>query len=278
VTALIGPLGRNNFLAPCAAPLAVVVGFKDGRSARVEAVAVNPFCHNSRSGWVSRVEVEVSTTDPFAGFRSVGVFDVPAVGDVHVFPLPRPESARHVRFTFLDVHRLPNQNASCAAAQLQVLGRLLTPAEAPAAVEPVNVAARANGGAVVSACGELADWCAAGCLVDGSPGRSWVSKSDGPQTVVVRLGRPALVRAIAINPYSTQPIDDWAREAEVSLSDVDAESGFRPVGTLRLPALGRDAALVLPEPVAARFVRVVFTRNGGGGHVTANEIKVYAAD
>ena len=49
------------------------------------------------------------------------------------------------------------------------------------------------------------------------------------------------------------------------------------LGLLRLEPVNRDQALTLPEPVAARFVKVLFHGNEGAFRVCAHHVKIFAA-
>src|SRR4029077_5372125 len=69
--------GQGEFAAPTKEPIAVVIGFPQGRLARIRAVGVHPFATEDKTTWVRRVEVETSDTHPFTGFRTAGTFDVP---------------------------------------------------------------------------------------------------------------------------------------------------------------------------------------------------------
>ncbi|MBI1918655.1 MAG: protein kinase [Planctomycetes bacterium] len=269
---LVAPAGQGEFAAPCAAPLAVVVGFPPGRLARINALGINPTTTEGRDRWVREVEFEVSDTYPFTGFRKVGTFEVPPVPNDAILRLSQPVTARYVRFTFLR-----NGGGSYMELNKVLVMGTLVPDGGTSPPALVNVALAANGGKVTNFTSEYNDSWKAAHLIDGNPGGSWSNKSDDARPgVTIELGRPAVVRHVVINPYSVEHVDNAAREADVLLSETGKEGDFHSAGTLKMEPIGRDYSLHLKTPRKARFVRVRFLKNGGGGYMQAHEIKVFA--
>src|SRR5262249_52990981 len=140
---LVGPPGQGEYAAPGNAPIAVVVGFPEGKLARITDLGVNPTTSEDKSKWVREVMFETSDTHPFTGFREVGSLKVKAEPDDALLRLKEPITARYVRFNFL-------RNGDGNQMELNkvlVLGELV-PDPGPRPPALVNVALATNGGKV----------------------------------------------------------------------------------------------------------------------------------
>ncbi|MGI8978637.1 MAG: discoidin domain-containing protein [Pirellulaceae bacterium] len=269
---LIDSPGAEVFVANGGDPVSVVIGFQDGRLGRISAVAVNPATAERQTRWVSEVEVEVSATYPFTGFKKIGTFAVPALADDALLKLKESVVARYVRFTFL---KNGGDMAYMQAAEVLVLGTLVNDAEESPPPALKNVALAANGGKIVKVSSEYKKGSAAN-LIDGSPGKSWSSTSGSAQMVVIQLADESLVSHVAINPHygDDKGAARWVKEAEILLSMSDPV-GYKSVGKIKLEQVGRDQVLTLRTPVRAKFLKAVLPSNGAD-YLEANEIKVFA--
>ena len=165
---------------------------------------------------------------------------------------------------------------STLAASLLVNGLLL--AAVPVSAQPAasNLAAASAGGRLVFFSSQYndSDWAAAH-LIDGSSSGSWSGTSGGPQAVIIAFRDGALVEIddVVVNPYSRESNQNWARTAEVHVSTTYPFRDFQKVGVLELAPEGTDQVLSFERPVRARYLKVVFVGNGGGGYMQAGEIR-----
>lgn len=269
---LVAPPGEGDYASNSANLLSIVVGFPPGKLAQITALGINPTTTSDKRNWVSQVEFEVSDTYPFTGFRKVGFLEVPQVPNDALLRLKSPITARYVRFNFLK-----NRGGGYFALnRVLVMGNLVADGGKPPPVL-VNVALKSNGGKVrqFSSQYDNSSWQAAN-LIDGNPGLSWCSKTEDVQpTIMLELGRPALVRHIVVNPYTLSGSGNVISEAEITVSETEKGGDFRSVGTLPLGPIGGDYSLDLPTPEKARFIRLHFRRHDNG-YVQAHEIKVFA--
>jgi outer membrane protein OmpA-like peptidoglycan-associated protein len=79
---------------------------------------------------------------------------------------------------------------------------------------------------------------------------------------------------VVVNPYSKEDAKNWVKEIEVQVSTTYPFKGFQSVGKLKLSDQGTDQVLSLAQPTPARYVKVLFLANGGGGYMEAGEVKV----
>jgi outer membrane protein OmpA-like peptidoglycan-associated protein len=148
-------------------------------------------------------------------------------------------------------------------------------ATAPARAQG-NLAAASAGGNLVFISSQYndSDWAAAN-LIDGSSTQSWSGRSAGPQAVILAFRDGGLVEIddVVVNPYSREGNENWARTAEVHVSTTYPFRDFRKVGTLTLAPEGSDQVLSFERGVRARYLKVIFLDNGGGGYMQAGEIR-----
>jgi outer membrane protein OmpA-like peptidoglycan-associated protein len=159
---------------------------------------------------------------------------------------------------------------------LAVFGCMLASgASGAAALE--NLAASRAGGRLVYFSSQYndTDWNAEH-LIDGSPNKGWAGTSGGPQVVVLAFENDGLatIEDVVVNPYTREAVDTWVKKLEVQVSTTLPFKDFRTVGTLELSDQGVDQVLTLAPPVQARYVKILFRANGGGGYMEAGEIKV----
>lgn len=160
----------------------------------------------------------------------------------------------------------------CGAALLLCL--LVHPRPAAAAQD---LALAANGGHLVYFSSQYDDssWRAAN-LIDGSADHGWSGQSGGGQTVIIGFkdGRLAEIEDVLINPYSRESPNNWAKDVEILASDGYPFRGYRSLGQMTLAQEGRNQLFTLPAPVEARYVKVRFLSNHGGGFMQAGAIQV----
>jgi hypothetical protein len=180
-----------------------------------------------------------------------------------------------------------------------------TPAQAARRGSNSNIAAAANGGRIVDVTSTFNNdpAYAAEQVIDGQnysfdkntgpngwasqgfvPGREWV-------TIGFRDDRTHVINKVIINPVSNQSSLRWASRVEVQVTTESAKDGpFRTVAALniRQEAVNQDFKI---SPVEAKYVRFVFTANGGGNPlpnadpnvgsdraVSVGEIEIYQPD
>jgi outer membrane protein OmpA-like peptidoglycan-associated protein len=146
-----------------------------------------------------------------------------------------------------------------------------------AADEPVDLVATGEGGHLLAFASQYDDseWAAVN-LIDGTADRGWAGQSAGPQAVVIGFRDDALAEIddILINPYSKENTANWAKEVEIQLSATFPFGDFTSLGRFTLAPEGRLQALPLPAPIRARYVKVIFLANRGGGYMEAGEVQV----
>ncbi len=253
-------------------PQAVIIAFKNKGLAEIQDILINPYTKEDPSTWAKEVEMQVSTTYPFRGFRSVGKFTLKNEGNDQVFSLPQPTPARYVKIRFLSNYG----GGYMEAGEVQVMGKLLP--QAAAAPGYTNVAAAAAGAKIEKYTSQYDESWAAKHLLEEDSGRQWAGKSAGSQEVVIALPAVAQVSDIAINNYSREDPTTWAKDVEVEVSATFAYKDYRPVGKLSMPRIGDLHTISLASPVPARYVKVLFRSNHGGGYMEAARIRVYTTD
>ncbi len=154
------------------------------------------------------------------------------------------------------------------------------PAPMPAQeAEPVNVAAAASGGRIIFFSSEYDNkrW-AANNLIDGG-GNSWSSDSGNPQSVIIGFkdDRPALIKDILVNPYSSESKSKWVKKVEfLATQDADPLYGvYHPVGSMEVQAVRGEQVLTPDKPVAARYLKAnILANHGSNSYMQAGEIMV----
>jgi outer membrane protein OmpA-like peptidoglycan-associated protein len=162
------------------------------------------------------------------------------------------------------------------AGEIQVMGQLLP--QAAAAPGYTNVAAAGAGARIEKFTSQYDDSWAAKNLLDEDGSRQWAGKSAGTQEVVVALPALTEITDVAINNYSKEDPTTWAKDVEVEVSATVAYKDYKPIGKLSMPRIGDLHTISLAAPVAARYVRVVFRTNHGGGYMEAARIRVYTTE
>jgi len=250
----------------------VILAFKNQGLVEVHDIIVNPYTKEDPATWAKDIEVLVSTTYPFRGFASVGKFTLKKEGSDQVFSFPRPTPARYVKVRFLTNHG----GGYMEAGEIQVMGKL--PPQAAPAPGYVNVAAAGAGARIEKYTSQYDDSWAAKHLLDEDGSRQWAGKSAGPQEIVIALPAVTDISDIAINNASREDPATWAKDVEVEVSTTVPYKDYKPVGKLSMPRIGDLHTLSLPAPVPARYVKVLFRSNHGGGYMEAARIRLYKAD
>jgi outer membrane protein OmpA-like peptidoglycan-associated protein len=267
---LIDGSAEKGWAAQNAGPHTVIVAFKDQALAEVHDIIVNPYTRESPATWAKDVEVLISTTFPFRDFTSIGKFTLKNEGSDQVFSLPRPAPARYVKVRFLT-----NYGGSyMEAGEIQVMGKLLSgAARAPGYT---NVAAAGAGARIEKYTSQYDDSWAAKHLLEEDSGRQWAGKSAAPQEIVIALPAVTDITDVAINNASRESPTTWAKDVEIEVSTTLKD--YKPVGRLSMPRMADLHSLTLPSPTPARYVKVLFRNNHGGGYIEAARVRVYKAD
>ena len=84
----------------------------------------------------------------------------------------------------------------------------------------------------------------------------------------------AEIEDVLINPYTREDSSNWVQEVEVQVSTTFPFRDFTSVGRFAVAAEGRLQAFSLPSPKRARYVKIVFLANRGGGYMEAGEVQV----
>jgi outer membrane protein OmpA-like peptidoglycan-associated protein len=250
----------------------VVIAFKNNALAEVHDVVINPYTREDPATWVKDVEVHVSATYPFRDFRSVGKLTLKKEGTDQVFSLPQPTPARYVKIQFLSNHG----GGYMEAGEVQVMGKPLP--QSPPAPGYTNVAATSGGARIEKYTSQYDDSWAAKHLLDEDSGKQWAGKSAAAQEVVIALPAVTPITDVSINNYSREDPSNWAKDVEVEVSSTVAYKDYKPVGKLSMPRIGDLHTISLPAAVPARYVKVIFRTNHGGGYMEAARIRVYQTD
>lgn len=250
---------------------AFIIAFRDGALAELEDVVVNPYSRESSDNWVREVEIQVSTTYPFRGYRTAGTLSLGPEGTDHVFSFAEPTPVRYLKVVFLR----NGDGGYMQAGEIRAMGRLVPGAPPAPAYRALHETAT-----IESFSSEYndSDWAAANLVAPDSVRGQWAGKNNAPQEVVVALREVATVTDVAISNYAREGDDNWAREAEILISAEAAYKGFVSAGTLMLPPRADWTTLTLEKPMTARYVKVIFRRNGGGGYMEAGRIRIFQAE
>ncbi len=145
------------------------------------------------------------------------------------------------------------------------------------AQQPTNLAASANGGSLVAFGGHYneSEWRAVN-LIDGSAQSGWAAPNQFPQAVIIAFQNHRLARVedVLINPYTRENANNWVKEVEVLVSQDHPFRSFRSLGKFTLANEGRNQLFPIQEPVQARYLKVIFHSNYGGGYMECGEIQV----
>jgi outer membrane protein OmpA-like peptidoglycan-associated protein len=269
---LIDGSAEKGWAAQNAGAHSVILAFRDQGLAEIHDIIVNPYTSEAPATWAKDVEVLISTTFPFRDFVSVGKFTLKNEGSDQVFSLARPTPGRYVKVRFLTNHG----GGFMEAGEIKVMGKLL-PGASPAPGY-TNVAATAAGARIEKHTSQYDDSWAAKHLLEEDGSSQWAGKSAASQEIVVALPAVSDVTDIAINNASREDPTTWARDVEVEVSTTVPYKDYKPVGRLSMPRIGDLHTLSLPSPTPARYVRVLFRSNHGGGFMEAARIRVYKAE
>lgn len=270
---LIDGSADKGWSAQSAGAQSVIVAFKDDQLAEIHDILINPYSREDKANWAKDVELHASSTYPFRDFRLVGKITLTPEGQDQVFSLPAPIQARYLKVVFLS-----NSGGSyMQAGEIKIMGRLLAGSPQPPRYSSV---AAASAGAKIEKFTSQYDessW-AAKNLLEEDGANQWAGKSGDSQEIVIALPSVAQVTDISINNYAREDSKNWAKDVEVELSPTVPYKDYRAVGKLTLPPVGDLHTISLPEPVTAKYVRILFRNNRGGSYMEAARVRVFAAD
>lgn len=249
-------------------PQAVILAFRDGGLVELDDVVVNPYSREGNANWARTAEIHVSTTYPFRDFRNVGTLALAPEGTDQVLSFERPVPARYLKVVFLD----NGGGGYMQAGEIRAIGRPMAGGAPAPPYQSFHEGAR-----IERASSEYndSDWAAANLIApDTAPGQ-WAGKNAEPQEVVVALADASVVTDVAVSNYAREAPKNWANRIEISTSPSSPYRDFQPAGILEVPAVGDLHALRLPQPTPARFVKLVFRSNGGGGYMEAGRVRIY---
>ncbi len=212
----------------------------------------------------------VSTTYPFRDFREAGRISLRPEGKDQVLSFERPIPARYLKLVFAS----NGGGGYLQAGEVKAIGRLVPGAAAAPAYRELH-----SGAAIERYSSQYndTDWAAANLLLPDGDGGQWAGTNNESQEVVVALERPSPVTDISIDNYAREGEANWARRVDVEISAESPYRGFEPVGSLTLPAVGDLHTLSLGAPRTARFVKLLFRSNGGGGYMEAARVRIWSA-
>ncbi|MFQ5709528.1 MAG: discoidin domain-containing protein [bacterium] len=143
--------------------------------------------------------------------------------------------------------------------------------------EVKNLAAQGEGGHLVFFSGQYNDsvWKAEN-LIDGSANDGWAGQNNAPQSVIIAFKDNGLaeVTDVLINPYSREAPSNWVKDIEIQVSTTYPFHDFHSVGKLTLRNEGSDQVFSFPQPIQARYVKVVFLSNYDGSYMEAGEVQI----
>jgi outer membrane protein OmpA-like peptidoglycan-associated protein len=120
-------------------------------------------------------------------------------------------------------------------------------------------------------------WAAKNLLEEDSE-KQWAGKSGASQEVVVALPEVTGITDVSINNYSREDPSTWAKDVEVEVSSTFAYKEFKPIGKMSMPQVGDLHTISLAAPVPAKYVKVLFRANHGGGYMEAARVRVFATE
>lgn len=170
--------------------------------------------------------------------------------------------------------------------------RVETPPEPPAAkaaeAKPViNVLAAAQGTRVMTVTSQydVSQWEAANLIDEAiGKGHGYAAADSRPQEVVLELTRTALISEMIVDPFTEEGEDNWVKDMELWVSNVDPYTGYNKVLAIQVdnnriesqdPAYSlTEQSFPLPSPARARWVKLALRSNHGGGFMEAGEVKL----
>jgi outer membrane protein OmpA-like peptidoglycan-associated protein len=250
----------------------VIIAFKDNQLAEIEDILINPYSRESKNKWARDIEIEASSTYPFMDYQPLGQMTLANEGDDQVFTLSKPVRARYLKIRFLSNYGGGNMEAG----EIQVMGRLL--ADAPPTPEYKELASAGNGGRIEKFTSAYnSDTWGANNLIEPDGANQWAGKSSGSQEVVVALADASDVTEIAISNYARETSKNWAKDVEFEVSPTFSYKGYVPAGNLSLAQVADLYTASLEKPTTAKYVKVIFRTNHGGGYMETGRIRVFSA-
>ncbi len=172
--------------------------------------------------------------------------------------------------------------------------RVETPPEPPAAkaaeaeVKPsVNVLAAAQGTRVMTVTSQYdsSQWAAANLIDEAiGKGHGYAATDNRPQEVVLELPKTALISEIIVDPFTDEGEDNWVKDMELWVSNVDSHTGYSKVLGVQVdnkriesqdPAYSlTEQSFPLPSPARVRWVKLMLKSNHGGSFMEAGEMKL----
>lgn len=247
-----------------------VWGFKDGKPATFDALEI--LVPEVSANNVKDVELFVGDDGPLGTFRSVGTLTVQNIKMMNSpyqrFTLP-PTTARYVKIAL----KTPwGGDTYVAGHEIKLRGKIdeaASPGAKPAPAAGIDLLAPANGGVLVY--GRNAEW---EKLTDGRPMSGATYAGEGVWRF--KDGRPAELERIEVLVDGRDGYN--LKEFEVLAGDESPTGAFRSLGKFSTAnaRLFETPYQVFPLPAAtARFVKVVFLNDWGGGYVSGKGLRLY---
>ena len=173
----------------------------------------------------------------------------------------------------------PSQRLAPSPTSSPQAGTLVQPHEPSG---PIDLAAAANGGRIVSVTDEDPDFPATN-LIDGDKFDTlWFTKEPArfPQTVVFALANDEVktIDRVVLNPWSSEWRYAWVKDFDVYVSDTSPEPDqMTNVGSFTLDQVGIDQTFTF-DPTPAKYVALVVNSNQDSDVGTLlDEFEVYEA-
>ncbi|WP_395019126.1 VWA domain-containing protein [Dongia sp.] len=248
-----------------------VWGFKDGKPATITGVDL---LIPEKSGYnVKDFEVFVGDESPTGAFTSVGTFttqNIKLMQDPYQrFSFP-PVTGRFLKIAF----NTDWGGGYIAAYELRAHGKVdesAAPAPQPAPAQGIDLLSPQNGGALLSAPND--EWAK---LNDGSPDRAVTY--DGEGVFGFKDGGAATFDRFEMLIAETLPYN--VKEFELSAGDEGPAGSFRPIGsftTENIKFMQAPYQAFTFAPVTAKYLKVAFRSDWGGGYIAAYDLRLYGA-
>ncbi len=310
-------------------PQEFLFAFQGGRAYRINQVVVDPVTADPYilGRGPRHCELLVSDTTPDGTFRSVVKFQVRNIPKVQSFYF-LPANAKYVKFRILsnwgsdkfvelgeievreaitgdggELDQLIIRQEKTISALRRYYRALEAAAEGGLRREPLNVAAAANGGHIISKTSEQNDttW-AAHNLIDGlhvvdanqprDRPRGWSATAapspKAPQEIVIGFDKdiPRLIDRVRLDPRTTDPalIGRHAKQFNLYVLGADENAQWEQIGSYELVLDPGSTQPPIPQtfsfaPVEARRIKLSITSNyGSDKYCELGEFEVYEAN
>ncbi|HWA91895.1 MAG TPA: OmpA family protein [Rhizomicrobium sp.] len=147
---------------------------------------------------------------------------------------------------------------------------MLLAAAGGAKAADTDLAAFANGALVESATSNYGGGWQAIWLLDENPATGWTHLKGvaGPYTIVISLPERSEIHALSFDTANAENPGRSAKAIDVSVSDVSAKDGFKPLASVTLKPAADNQRFAVATPGTGRWIKLVLKSNNGDADYT----------